>query len=209
MVFRRQVTELFGGVSAYADAAPSQVFGLTWEWNGAHWTARQDIGVSARLGHAMAFDAARARIVLFGGVAVFNEDPNALHGDTWEHPDVVPDAGPAPPPDDGAAGGPAIDRLTVEPNPARAQDALTITVQLNTAGTNVPTMVDIAIVIAAAPPIAVPGITSMLIPAGLSSGVRQVPLPAGLDVNGITPTTATVTARVGAQPPVSQVISIV
>lgn len=206
MVFRRDVTELFGGVSAYADAGPTQVFGLTWEWDGAHWTARQDIGVGARLGHATAFDSARLRVVLFGGATAFNEDANALRGDTWEHADVTHGVEP-PPGGDGASVGPSIQALIVEPNPARANDALTITVRLNGTGT-VPTTVDIAITIAAGSPIVVPNITPILIPAGFAVGVGQVPLPPGLDINGITPTSASVTARVGAQPPVSQVISI-
>jgi hypothetical protein len=208
MVFRRNVTELFGGVSALPDVAAGRVFGLTWEWDGAHWTARQDIGVGARLGHAMAFDSARSRVVLFGGVTVINEDPNALRGDTWEHADVKHDGEPQPAGGGGIVG-PSIQALIVEPNPARAQDALTITVRLNAPVTNVPTIVDIAITIGADPVIVVPNITSILIPAGIAVGVRQVLLPPGLDVNGVTPTNATVTARIGAQPAVSQVINVV
>ena len=160
-----------------------------------------------RLGHAMAFDSARSRVVLFGGATAFNEDAHALRGDTWEHADVA--HGVEPPPGGGDGVGPSIQELMVEPNPARATDVLTITVRLNGTGTNVPTTVDVAIMIAAGQPIDVPHITSILIPAGLVVGDGRVPLPPGLDIIGITPTSATVTARVGAQPPVLQVITIV
>ena len=43
------------------------------------WTQKQDIGPGARSGHAMAFDAVRKRVVLFGGSAI-----GTLFGDTWE-----------------------------------------------------------------------------------------------------------------------------
>jgi hypothetical protein len=39
------------------------------------WTQRQDVGPSKRAGHAMAYDSARARVVLFGGADL---------RDTWE-----------------------------------------------------------------------------------------------------------------------------
>ena len=69
---------------------------LTWEWTGKHWTLRQDIGPSARTGHAMAFDRVRSRVVLFGGTAPERPTP---FGDTWEHVDTTtgilpPDLGP-------------------------------------------------------------------------------------------------------------------
>lgn len=40
-----------------------------WEWDGTSWTNRTPAGTkpSARYGHAMAYDAARSRVVLFGG----------------------------------------------------------------------------------------------------------------------------------------------
>jgi hypothetical protein len=43
------------------------------------WTQKQDIGPKPRSGHALAFDAARGRIVLFGGDAA-----GSLFNDTWE-----------------------------------------------------------------------------------------------------------------------------
>jgi Galactose oxidase, central domain len=43
------------------------------------WTQKQDMGPTSRSGHSLAFDAARGRIVLFGGNAV-----GSLFNDTWE-----------------------------------------------------------------------------------------------------------------------------
>ena len=41
---------------------------------------------------------------------------------------------------------------------------------------------DLAITITAGPPIVIPNVTSILIPAGFAAGVRQVQLPPGLDI---------------------------
>jgi hypothetical protein len=71
---------MFGGLSdMYADTAA--LVGDTWEWDGQHWVERQDMGPQARWRHAMAFDSARSRLVLFGG-----ESSDHL-GDTWETSD--------------------------------------------------------------------------------------------------------------------------
>ena len=43
------------------------------------WTQREDIGPRARVLHALAYDSARARVVLFGGNALL-----APFNDTWE-----------------------------------------------------------------------------------------------------------------------------
>jgi Galactose oxidase, central domain len=79
---------LFGGTeSLAASKSPPRLFGLTWEWDGQHWTARQDIGPAPRWGHAIAFDSDRGRPVLFGGLPVPPGDPNAPNhalADTWE-----------------------------------------------------------------------------------------------------------------------------
>ena len=97
------------------------LFGVTWEWDGAHWTARQDIGVSARFGHAMAFDTIRQRAVLFGGLGrPDNADPaGPTKGDTWEHADVV-----------NAAAGPRLASLDATPSPISAGQTLIVSVQL-------------------------------------------------------------------------------
>jgi hypothetical protein len=66
---------LFGGAdgSGYLDD--------TWEWDSAsgEWTPRSPaISPLGRASHAMAYDSARARVVLFGGVGT------GYMGDTWE-----------------------------------------------------------------------------------------------------------------------------
>lgn len=50
--------------------------GDTWEWDGGRWERRSTSGPAARNGAAMAFDAGRRRVVLFGG--------SGATGDTWE-----------------------------------------------------------------------------------------------------------------------------
>ena len=69
---------LFGG-----DDGTSTGSGETWEYDGARatWTLVTPVGStpSPRNGHAMAYDAARRKIVLFGGTS------NMLRGDTWEY----------------------------------------------------------------------------------------------------------------------------
>jgi hypothetical protein len=69
----------------------------TWEWDGVIWVQRQtSIGPSGRLQHALTYDAARQRVVLFGG-----GDGIRSHADTWDWDGVVwtrhtPVASPAP-----------------------------------------------------------------------------------------------------------------
>lgn len=77
----RGVTVLFGGVvspaSSYVAAQD------TWTWDGAAWVQRTPVSFpSARVGHAMAYDAARQRVVLFGGTNGLVG--GAVHADTWE-----------------------------------------------------------------------------------------------------------------------------
>ena len=65
----------------------AKVFAGTWQWDGAHWAQRQDVGPGPRSSIAMAFDTARGCAVLFGGVAVpqaSNTASSHLLGDTWE-----------------------------------------------------------------------------------------------------------------------------
>lgn len=91
MVFRGDGVLLFGGLSSVQAAPAPRVFGSTWEWDGKHWTQRQDIGPSPRWLHAVAYDSDRQRTVLFGGLSSFAPagDPTLLDrllGDTWEVP---------------------------------------------------------------------------------------------------------------------------
>lgn len=51
----------------------------TWEWDGAEWTQLADTGPDARALHALAYDAGRKHVVLFGGLGTAI---NVL-GDTW------------------------------------------------------------------------------------------------------------------------------
>jgi hypothetical protein len=90
MVFdpRRERFLLFGGGRTYFEGAGEWVLdpvGDTWEWGGEVWelVAAEDpageAAPSARLGHAMALDPWRGRLILFGGF-----DGAARLGDTWE-----------------------------------------------------------------------------------------------------------------------------
>lgn len=67
---------LFGGVGG------SSMGGIqnsdTWEWDGMTWAQRASSGPAPRYGHAMAYDAGRGRVVLFGGSG------SSYFGDTWE-----------------------------------------------------------------------------------------------------------------------------
>jgi len=75
----RKRTVLFGGT---AKAIGGGAAGLsdTWEFDGVNWTQQEDTGPAARFGHAMAFDSARNRVVLFGGSA---NPPAGSFQDTW------------------------------------------------------------------------------------------------------------------------------
>ena len=72
----RGCTVLFGGYGSL----PTVNLGDTWEWNGSAWTQRTPaVSPPARTLHALAFDSARNRTVLFGG-----QGGVSLLADTWE-----------------------------------------------------------------------------------------------------------------------------
>jgi hypothetical protein len=76
----RASTVLYGG------ADESRVRGDTWEWDGVSWRFVTAEGPPPRTFPAMAYDAARERIVLFGGNAVLfgsAPDPATFFSDTW------------------------------------------------------------------------------------------------------------------------------
>jgi hypothetical protein len=75
----RRRTVLFGGTTDSTNN--KKVLGDTWEWDGRNWTQLSPTSSpSARMGHAMAYDSARQRTVLFGG-----QDAKATGTrDTWE-----------------------------------------------------------------------------------------------------------------------------
>jgi len=72
---RRQVV-LFGGVNPNSGVLLND----TWVWDGSNWTQKSpQTSPPAREGHAMAYDIARGRVVLFGGL---DAKMNTLN-DTW------------------------------------------------------------------------------------------------------------------------------
>ena len=69
---------LFGGANEYNFID----FADTWEWDGSAWIERTSLAnPSPRFGHAMAYDAARGRVVLFGG---YDFRARRVLADTWE-----------------------------------------------------------------------------------------------------------------------------
>src|SRR5712671_1087316 len=67
---------LFGGETGFG---PGSEVGDTWEFDGSQWTQVQvAVAPAARLDHALAYDSARRRTVLFGGHAL------GAFADTWE-----------------------------------------------------------------------------------------------------------------------------
>ena len=91
---RARVVLFGGGLGGYG----TPVHGDTWEWDGASWTFRTPAASPpARWGHGMAYDFARARIVLTngspGGTAILMADAWTWDGTNWSQ---VP-AAPTPP----------------------------------------------------------------------------------------------------------------
>jgi Galactose oxidase, central domain len=68
-----------GGVLLFGGSDGTSLLAETWTWDGDSWTKLDVTGPPARVGHAMALDAARGRIVLFGG-----ETSSQTLADTWE-----------------------------------------------------------------------------------------------------------------------------
>lgn len=76
---RRNVM-LFGGDHRIADGELDVALGDTWTWDGANWTQHSPVTApSARDEYAVAYDAARQQVVLFGGIDGSNNSPR----DTW------------------------------------------------------------------------------------------------------------------------------
>jgi hypothetical protein len=92
MAFTNSRATLYGGISSLNANPLPIIFNNSWDWDGKHWTQRQDIGPGARWGQAMCYDRSRASMVLFGGVGGFDTTADALQekvlGDTWEHIDT-------------------------------------------------------------------------------------------------------------------------
>lgn len=78
----RQVTLLEGGaVNGPGGSLPAPVG--TWAWDGATWTQLADVGPSQRIAAGLANDAARERVVFFGGLS-FTATTTTYEHDTWE-----------------------------------------------------------------------------------------------------------------------------
>lgn len=87
LVFNGARCALYGGIQSLAATPPPALFARSWEWDGKHWTARQDMGPGPRAFHGAAFDSTRSRVVLFGGTSATLSPPPAadsIFGDTWE-----------------------------------------------------------------------------------------------------------------------------
>lgn len=77
---RRGVTVLYGGFGSGVINGQLDAFGDTWEWDGERWSERSDVlSPSPRIGHAITYDEARGRTVIFGGVQL-----QAFLDETWE-----------------------------------------------------------------------------------------------------------------------------
>lgn len=80
-----QLSVLFGGAVPASGDDAVKAFGDTWHWDGADWTQVSESGPTARFNHAVAFDSARNRLVLFGGQSAFVGTAGAtIFSDTWE-----------------------------------------------------------------------------------------------------------------------------
>jgi hypothetical protein len=91
MAFGGNAVVMFGGFDGEA-------LDDSWEWDGQDW--HESLGTTrpqARAGHAMAYDASRRRVVLFGGASGIDE----LFADTWEWDgeswELLPVEAPIPP----------------------------------------------------------------------------------------------------------------
>jgi hypothetical protein len=127
---------MFGGLNSANTAPAPTVFHETWVFDGQHWMHRQDIGPGPRWAHAMAYDAARRSIVLFGGLPIFGAPgdaalPGRLLGDTWEHTET--EAATPPPPAPGPAPGTGINvkALTLSPATVAAGGQVTASITLD------------------------------------------------------------------------------
>jgi hypothetical protein len=73
-------TVMFGGAT---NQPTFQGLSDTWLWDGVNWTQNMPSGPSGRYAHAMAYDAGRGEVVLFGGVNPSGGPTNPDFSDTW------------------------------------------------------------------------------------------------------------------------------
>jgi hypothetical protein len=212
MAFDGSGVLLFGGAEALAasKANPPRLFGLSWEWDGQHWTTLQDIGPTPRWGHAVAFDSSRSRPVLFGGLSVGPGDATASQrvlADTWET-SVTPAADPggvhrAPlvptPPAAKPDGSPQLTAFTVSPDTVTfdlrqgnvtSNNMITVGIDRPAQG-SIPVAVSVplpvpagAVLAAQKPPISASAAT-VDIPPGQSAGQVPLELPSSVDAKDV------------------------
>jgi hypothetical protein len=189
MAFTGSRITLYGGVGSLSPSDPQPVFGLSWEWNGKQWTVRQDIGPGPRVGHAMAFDAPRRRVVLFGGLPIPPGQPEAagrLLGDTWER---FEEGVTTPMP-------PVLASLDVQPATVHLGDTLTLTATITSpappGGFTVSLTASITV---RGIPLDFPIARTLTVPAGALAAVvtTVVQLPPIIDPGDIDPSGADVT----------------
>ena len=92
-VARRRAVLFGGGVFVDAYPNPPDILrGDTYEWDGVSWIRRQPrLAPSPRYGHAMVYDAARRRMVMFGGREQSDlNDTWEWDGDSWANIDTPP-----------------------------------------------------------------------------------------------------------------------
>ena len=166
LAFDGTVSLLYGGVASPTDPK-SKVFAGTWQWDGEHWTQRQDLGPGERSAIAMAFDSGRSCAIVFGGVSVSEADTKAadhLLGDTWEEQGVPPVQ---------------LASLTVNPDTVAAGGSTTVGVSLSqraSAGG--------AVVVVTASGAA--GVPNVDVPAGATSGSAAYTVPADTATGDVT-----------------------
>ena len=81
----RQRVVLFGGLTGpFSPYCFSCFLSDTWEWDGTNWMQlAPSASPSGRIGHAMAYDAAHQRVVLFGGWSLCPPSNLCSFNDTW------------------------------------------------------------------------------------------------------------------------------
>jgi hypothetical protein len=119
---------LYGGFSA---PTAGVTHAETWAWDGHAWSEVQDTGPGPKTSHAMAWDDAEDRVVLFGGYDATTTDGTTsftASGDTWALAGVPSASG-------GNGGGGNTDGLdlsglyvTASPNPVGPDQHLTVTI---------------------------------------------------------------------------------
>jgi hypothetical protein len=173
----------------------SEIFFDTWQFDGKLWTQRQDIGPGPIYSGAMAFDANRTAVVLFGGLTALPSSDAALSGDTWES--TVPAGGAA------GAGLVRVTSITIEP-PALQQTSTPMTLTLS-APVPQPTVVLLT------GPVLLPNgqnLSQIVIPAETTTYLQMVAFDSHPTIPGSVEVTIEVKAQVSGTPAVSTTVTL-